>query len=167
MLPSRLFRNTGIPPPLRSLLVPHASLPANVKVMFRLRLGGSRLQMASPFLNSRHYSTPITSSTETVTSQKLPEAMESRLSMTFTCTVKDCGTRSSHEFSKRAYTKGIVIVQCPGCENRHLIADHLGWFKEGTEDGKLRTIEDLVKARGEKVKYGRVGMDGDIEYVDE
>lgn len=121
MLPSRLFRNTGIPPPLRSLLVPHASLPANVKVMFRLRLGGSRLQMASPFLNSRHYSTPITSSTETVTSQKLPEAMEPRLSMTFTCTVKDCGTRSSHEFSKRAYTKGIVIVQCPGCENRCVV----------------------------------------------
>ncbi|KAK0218266.1 DNL zinc finger-domain-containing protein [Armillaria fumosa] len=167
MLPSRLFRNTGIPPFLRSLLVPHAPLPANVKVMFHLRLGGSRLQMASPLLNSRHYSTPITSSTETVTSQKLPEAMEPRLSMTFTCTVKDCGKRSSHEFSKRAYTKGIVIVQCPGCENRHLIADHLGWFKESTEDGKLRTIEDLVKARGEKVKYGRVGMDGDIEYVDE
>lgn len=63
--------------------------------------------------------------------------------MTFTCTVPDCGHRSTHEFAKRSYEKGIVLVQCPGCKNRsvlepnkaailiirHLIADHLGWFK--------------------------------------
>jgi protein import protein ZIM17 len=44
--------------------------------------------------------------------------------------------------------------------NRHLIADHLGWFKEGTQDGKLKTVEDLVKARGEKVRRGRIGEGG-------
>lgn len=49
--------------------------------------------------------------------------------MTFTCTADACGHRSSHEFTKRSYTKGIVLVQCPSCKNRHLIADHLGWFK--------------------------------------
>jgi protein import protein ZIM17 len=57
--------------------------------------------------------------------------------MTFTCTAgaeKDpaqppCGHRSTHEFAKRSYQKGIVIVQCPECKARHLIADHLGWFK--------------------------------------
>jgi len=105
--------------------------------------------------------------------------------MTFTCTVPDCGTRSTHEFTKRAYEKGIVLVQCPGCQNRcvfvsltrkntdlfrngrHLIADHLGWFKESTEDGKLKTVEDLLKARGEIIKRGRLHADGDIEYVED
>lgn len=55
--------------------------------------------------------------------------VEPKLAITFTCTVEGCGERSTHEFTKRSYTKGIVIVQCPGCKNRHLIADHLGWFK--------------------------------------
>ena len=45
---------------------------------------------------------------------------EPRLSLTFTCTVPDCGTRSSHEFTKRSYEKGIVLVQCPGCKNRYV-----------------------------------------------
>jgi len=47
-----------------------------------------------------------------------------------------------------------------------LIADHLGWFKESTEDGKLRTVEDLVKAKGEKIRKGKLGFDGDVEYVE-
>jgi protein import protein ZIM17 len=33
-----------------------------------------------------------------------------------------------------------------------LIADHLGWFKELTKDGKLRTVEDIVREKGETVK---------------
>lgn len=51
-------------------------------------------------------------------SQYQTQPQEARLSLTFTCTVEDCGTRSTHEFTKRSYTRGIVIVQCPGCENR-------------------------------------------------
>ena len=43
---------------------------------------------------------------------------EPRLSLTFTCTVTACGTRSSHMFTRRSYERGIVIVQCPGCKNR-------------------------------------------------
>ena len=27
-------------------------------------------------------------------------------------------TRSAHTFSKRSYTSGIVLVECPGCKNR-------------------------------------------------
>jgi hypothetical protein len=56
------------------------------------------------------------------------------LAMTFTCTAgaekgnPTCGHRSTHEFKKRSYEKGVVIVQCPKCEARHLIADQLGWF---------------------------------------
>jgi len=92
--------------------------------------------------------------------------MEPKLSLTFTCTVSDCGERSTHQFTKRAYQKGVVLVQCPGCKNRHLIADHLGWFKESTQDGKLRTIEDLLKAKGEKVRRGKLDLDGTVEYIE-
>jgi hypothetical protein len=49
---------------------------------------------------------------------------------------------------------------------RHLIADHLGWFKESTQDGKLRTIEDLLKAKGEKVRRGKLDLDGTVEYIE-
>ncbi|ODN78736.1 hypothetical protein, variant [Cryptococcus amylolentus CBS 6039] len=94
--------------------------------------------------------------------QKIAQ-IEPRLQMTFTCTADGCGHRSTHEFAKRSYEKGIVLVQCPECKNRHLIADHLGWFKESLEDGKLKTVEDLLRAKGEKVKKGRVNFDGDIE----
>ncbi|KAL0059051.1 hypothetical protein AAF712_014228 [Marasmius tenuissimus] len=200
MLPSRLYRNLGIPPPLRSLITPHASLPASVKVQLRLRLGilnpatvstsSSNLaarrdysdSTRSPSSNSalKPNSTPDSSSSIELgagsgsestsegagltSSQALPTSIEPKLSMTFTCTVEGCGTRSTHEFTKRSYERGIVLVQCPGCENRHLIADHLGWFKESTEEGKLRTVEDLLRAKGEKIRRGRMGANGDIEY---
>jgi hypothetical protein len=55
-----------------------------------------------------------------------------------------------------------LTVRC-----RHLIADHIGWFKESTEEGKLRTVEDLLRARGEKVTRGTLGSDGVVEYAPE
>ncbi|CAO3655331.1 unnamed protein product [Mucor hiemalis] len=64
----------------------------------------------------------------------------------FTCKV--CEDRSHHVMSKHSYTKGVVLIQCPGCKNRHLIADNLGWFR----DGKT-TVEDLVKEKGEAIRY--------------
>lgn len=67
-----------------------------------------------------------------------------QLMIAFTC--KKCETRSSHTFSKQAYTKGSVLIQCPGCKNRHLIADNLKIFR----DDKVN-LEDLLKAHGESV----------------
>ncbi|KAL7319047.1 hypothetical protein PS15m_002218 [Mucor circinelloides] len=63
----------------------------------------------------------------------------------FTCKV--CNERSHHTMSKHSYTKGVVLIQCPGCKNRHLIADNLGWFKDGRT-----TVEDLVKEKGEAIR---------------
>lgn len=37
--------------------------------------------------------------------------VEPKLSLTFTCAVADCGHRSTHEFTRRSYEKGIVIIQ--------------------------------------------------------
>lgn len=66
------------------------------------------------------------------------------LMLAFTC--KKCGTRSSHIISKQSYQTGSVMVQCPGCLNRHLIADHLNIFHDGTIN-----IEDILKAQGEEL----------------
>ncbi|KAF9950402.1 hypothetical protein BGZ72_007953 [Mortierella alpina] len=70
---------------------------------------------------------------------------KARMLIGFTCTV--CNHRSHKTMSKHAYQHGVVIMQCDHCKNRHLIADHLGWFKTGGV-----TVEDLVKERGETVQ---------------
>ena len=46
-------------------------------------------------------------------------------------------------FSRRAYDYGVVIVQCPGCSARHLVADRLGWF------GERGSVEDFLRQRGQ------------------
>lgn len=96
--------------------------------------------------------------------------VEPRLQLTFTCTAgperqqPQCGERSTHEFSKNSYENGIVLVQCPKCKARHLIADHLGWFKEITKDGQLKTLEDIMKDKGDAVQKGRINQFGTIEF---
>jgi len=51
----------------------------------------------------------------------------SRYLLGYTC--KICQHRSFKNISKIAYEKGIVIVLCKKCRNKHLIVDHLDWFK--------------------------------------
>ncbi|KAF5794612.1 putative mitochondrial import protein TIM15 [Helianthus annuus] len=68
------------------------------------------------------------------------------LAMMFTCKV--CETRSVKTISRESYEKGAVVARCGGCNNYHLIADHLGIF------GEKCTIEDILAARGEEVKKG-------------
>ncbi|KAH1191450.1 DNL-type zinc finger protein [Glycine max] len=70
------------------------------------------------------------------------------LAMVFTCKV--CETRSIKTVCRESYEKGVVVARCGGCNNLHLIADHLGWF------GEPGSIEDFLASRGEEVKRGSV-----------
>ena len=62
----------------------------------------------------------------------------------FTCKV--CNTRSARKMSKEAYNHGVVLIRCPGCNNLHLIADHLGYF-----DDNSTNVEQILAQKGEKV----------------
>lgn len=73
--------------------------------------------------------------------------VDPQMMIAFTC--KKCDNRSSHTFSKQAYTKGTVAIQCPGCLNRHLIADNLKIF-----DDKNFNLQEYLKNRGENVGTG-------------
>jgi len=62
----------------------------------------------------------------------------------FTCTV--CQNRVAKTFSKHAYEKGTVLIRCSGCQNLHLIADHIN-FTGYAE----KTIEEIAAKKGEPV----------------
>eukprot|EP00920_Eleutheroschizon_duboscqi_P017624 GHVT01042050.1.p1 GENE.GHVT01042050.1~~GHVT01042050.1.p1 ORF type:complete len:377 (+),score=68.82 GHVT01042050.1:482-1612(+) len=74
--------------------------------------------------------------------------------MVFTC--GKCNHRTSKRFSKHAYHRGVVIVQCPSCESRHLVADRLRWFGDDPMG-----LEEIMKEKGNleafiKIKSGWV-----------
>lgn len=68
---------------------------------------------------------PLTDRPDTLPKAEPREEVPS-YEMTFTC--KACSTRSSHRMSKQGYHHGTILITCPGCKNRHLIADHLKVF---------------------------------------
>lgn len=88
---------------------------------------------------------------------KRPYRNNAYYQLTFTC--KPCGNRSQHDISKQGYHKGSILITCPSCRNRHVIADHLNIFG----DRKV-TIEDIMREQGQLVKRGSLGEDGDIEF---
>ncbi|KAI4594571.1 hypothetical protein KJ359_007659 [Pestalotiopsis sp. 9143b] len=88
---------------------------------------------------------------------KTRKQLEPHYELTFTCV--PCGSRSSHTVSKQGYHKGSVLITCPSCRNRHIISDHLNIFGD-----RQLTIEDIMRERGQLVKRGTLGVDGDIEF---
>ena len=76
----------------------------------------------------------------------------------FTC--KQCDNRLTRMFSKHAYHKGIVLIQCDKCSGNHLIADNIGWFNN---NGKKENIEEILKSKGQG--YVKSSVKGILEVV--
>ena len=55
-----------------------------------------------------------------------------------------------------------MLVQCPGCKNRHVIADHLKIFGD-----TYRSLEDILAERGEVLKKARLLENGDVEFYED
>lgn len=59
--------------------------------------------------------------------------------------------------TKHGYHKGTVLINCPGCDNRHVISDHLKVFMD-----KSTTLEDILKEKGQTMLKGK--LEGDVEF---
>ncbi|KAK8139017.1 DNL zinc finger [Apiospora sp. TS-2023a] len=147
---ARSVRASAISPaPLRPHLRPHPSLPRTLQpAQFSRRYAHA---IPKP---SRPAALAASSPSDEIKQRKLQEP---HYELTFTCV--PCSDRSTHTVSKQGYHKGSVLITCPSCRNRHIISDHLNIFG----DRKI-TVEDLMRERGQLVKRGTLGEDGDVEF---
>jgi len=163
----RLFARKGVSP---NTCAPRSTLNPASKRLFHPQRTAFPRRPQLPILSQRPISsivryestaTPPEAQIPTTSSEKTPESRLERdqvpaYDMTFTC--KKCSTRSSHRVSKQGYFYGTVLITCPGCKNKHLIADHLKIFSDTSV-----TVEDLMRANGERVKRGSLTGEGDVE----
>ena len=111
-----------------------------------------------PLAKQRSNQTDSAATGEATREGKRPELKDpAYYQLSFTCV--PCGYRSHHNVSKQGYHKGSTLITCPECRNRHVISDHLNIFGD-----RKMTVEDLMREKGQLVKKGSLGEDGDIEF---
>ncbi|KAK5206218.1 hypothetical protein LTR96_009507 [Exophiala xenobiotica] len=132
-------------------LVASRSIPNTIRQQFRLRSSLSRPSFALrqppslrlPSVPFQRYNSSLTvpeGQPETPVSDDVPS-----YHLSFTC--KPCLHRSRHRITKQGYHYGTVLVTCPSCKARHVIADHLKVFLD-----QKKTLEDILR---EKLEEGQ------------
>ena len=140
---------------LSSRLLQQRTFP---RIIHHIRRESTQATSPSQLIDrTAHVQSDATSTSEEIAARK---AQEPAYEITFTC--RKCLERSSHRITKQAYHFGTTLITCPGCKNRHLISDHLKIFSD-----KSITLEDILREKGQFLKKGRLGEDGDIEFYDE
>ncbi|KAL3460240.1 DNL zinc finger-domain-containing protein [Aspergillus heterothallicus] len=163
--PSSLSR--GASPRLYSLCSRHISQPYRPTIVSQhsrtsiptssvhIRYNSSTLAPPNPLTNQ---DSDAARDAENQRQNEKRRAEEPAYMLAFTC--KPCGDRSVHRVSKHGYHRGTVLIQCPGCKNRHVISDHLKIFLD-----KEKTLEDILKENGQRMVQGRI--DTDMEWRDD
>ncbi|KAJ3389986.1 hypothetical protein HDU92_000732 [Lobulomyces angularis] len=95
------------------------------------------------------FKTKQVNATKSISKEENEENIDKKARLLIKCVCNVCKNVITKSFSKLAYLKGVVIIECNGCKSKHLIADHLGWFDS---QKKIGTIEDILKEKGEEVK---------------
>lgn len=161
-----LIRGVRIRSPLRAATIRPASLQQQPLVLAALQTTQYRCAHTIPQPPAPKPSTspkPSASAESLGLQTPRPSRVESQPHYRLSFTCGPCHTPSTHNISKQGYHHGSVLVTCPSCRNRHVISDHLNIFG----DRKV-TIEDIMREKGQLVKKGTLGEDGDIEFwVDE
>ncbi|GAP92012.1 putative dnl zinc finger domain-containing protein [Rosellinia necatrix] len=146
-LASILRTSHTVAPPL---LRPYARLPRALQPIARR----SAHTIPKPAIRPQDAAAPSPSPDDAPVPRK---QLEPHYRLTFTCV--PCGDRSSHTVSKQGYHRGSVLITCPSCRNRHVISDNLNIFGD-----RRVTVEELLREKGQLVKRGTLGEEGDIEF---
>jgi hypothetical protein len=117
--PGSLSRNVFVSSIEASSLTPNHYLTNNI---CKQRLHTSQVQFLS---TTAIADDPYTSNEVEETSESPSHPNHTRkFVLAFTCNV--CKTRNAKKVSYKGYHQGVVIIQCDGCDQRHLISDHKG-----------------------------------------